>query len=101
MPKQFEPSLAPAPECQVWTAMKSVILSYAAGYKRYISPWLPRSCRFEPTCSEYMYQAVERRGVSNGNSSGVKRCSGAILSVAAVLIRCHKTCLVELWKKKP
>jgi putative membrane protein insertion efficiency factor len=63
------------------SAMKSIILLMLHGYKRYISPWLPRSCRFEPTCSEYMYQAVERRGVPKGILLGVKR-----------LLRCHPFC---------
>jgi len=47
-------------------------------YKRAISPWLPSACRFYPTCSEYMMQAVERYGVLRGVWMGVKR-----------LLRCH------------
>lgn len=30
-------------------------------------------CRFSPTCSEYMYQAVEKYGVMKGTSLGIKR----------------------------
>lgn len=51
------------------------------GYKRFISPWLPPACRFEPTCSEYMLEAVEKRGVARGLLLGLKRLS-----------RCHPFC---------
>ncbi len=37
-----------------------------------------RSCRFEPTCSLYTYQAVEKHGVLKGSFLGVKR-----------ILRCH------------
>jgi putative component of membrane protein insertase Oxa1/YidC/SpoIIIJ protein YidD len=32
-------------------------------YKRAISPWLPPACRFEPTCSSYAREAIERHGL--------------------------------------
>ncbi|HHW71791.1 MAG TPA: membrane protein insertion efficiency factor YidD [Firmicutes bacterium] len=32
------------------------------GYQRFISPLLPRSCRFYPTCSEYARQAIAKHG---------------------------------------
>jgi len=35
-------------------------------YKRGISPWLPRACRFEPTCSVYARRAIERHGLLRG-----------------------------------
>jgi putative membrane protein insertion efficiency factor len=53
--------------------MKRVLLWLLRGYKRYVSPWLPPSCRFEPTCSVYMYQAIEKRGMMRGLYLGVKR----------------------------
>jgi putative membrane protein insertion efficiency factor len=46
--------------------MKVVILWLLRSYKRFVSPWLPPSCRFEPTCSMYMYQAIEKKGVLRG-----------------------------------
>ncbi len=61
--------------------MKVVILFLLRGYKRYISPWLPSSCRFEPTCSVYMYQAIEKKGVLKGLTLGIRR-----------LLRCHPFC---------
>ena len=58
--------------------MKTVILWLLRGYKRYISPWLPPSCRFEPTCSMYMVQAIEKKGLFRGLVLGIWR-----------LLRCH------------
>lgn len=53
--------------------MKRIILWLLRGYKRFISPLLPPSCRFTPTCSEYTYQAVERFGAVKGGWLGFKR----------------------------
>ena len=47
-------------------------------YKVYVSPWFAGSCRFEPTCSRYAYEAIERFGVTRGAWLGLKR-----------LARCH------------
>jgi len=58
--------------------MKRAILWLLRSYKQRISPWLPPSCRFEPTCSEYMYQAIEKKGLVAGMYLGVRR-----------LLRCH------------
>ena len=35
-------------------------------YQRFLSPLLPGSCRFEPTCSVYAAQAIERYGLLGG-----------------------------------
>lgn len=35
-------------------------------YKRAISPLLPPSCRFQPTCSEYAYEAIDKYGILRG-----------------------------------
>jgi uncharacterized protein len=43
------------------------------GYKSLISPLLPSACRFYPTCSEYMREAVEAHGVGKGVWLGLKR----------------------------
>lgn len=42
-------------------------------YKLVISPMLPSACRFYPTCSEYMLEAVERHGTVRGVWMGIKR----------------------------
>ncbi|HEV8237873.1 MAG TPA: membrane protein insertion efficiency factor YidD [Thermoanaerobaculia bacterium] len=46
--------------------MRSAVLWLLAGYKRWISPLLPPSCRFVPTCSEYARLAVIKHGVGLG-----------------------------------
>ena len=45
------------------------------GYQRFISPLLPPSCRFQPTCSEYTRQAILRHGALMGIWLGVRRTS--------------------------
>lgn len=42
-------------------------------YKRFVSPLLPAACRYAPTCSEYMREAVEKHGVARGVWLGIKR----------------------------
>jgi len=48
------------------------------GYKRWISPLLPAACRYYPSCSDYMAEAVRRHGALPGIWMGLKR-----------LARCH------------
>ena len=45
------------------------------GYQRCISPLLPGACRFYPSCSEYLLQAVEKHGVTRGILMGLIRLS--------------------------
>ncbi|HEX2835791.1 MAG TPA: membrane protein insertion efficiency factor YidD [Thermoanaerobaculia bacterium] len=58
--------------------MRGVALFLLRSYKRFISPLLPPMCRFEPTCSVYTMQAVEKYGVIRGVWLGARR-----------LLRCH------------
>ena len=44
-------------------------------YKLCISPLLPSACRFHPTCSEYMKDAIENHGVAKGVGLGLRRLS--------------------------
>ncbi|TVU22008.1 hypothetical protein EJB05_31683 [Eragrostis curvula] len=44
----------------------NIALSMLKFYKREISPLLPSSCRYVPTCSEYSMQAYKRYGVVKG-----------------------------------
>ncbi len=58
--------------------MKAFALWALSLYKRWISPALPPSCRYVPTCSEYAMEAVERYGVLRGGMRAAWR-----------LLRCH------------
>src|SRR5205814_1243051 len=42
--------------------MRFILISLLKSYQAVISPWLPPSCRFVPTCSEYAREAIERHG---------------------------------------
>ena len=42
-------------------------------YQTAISPFTPASCRFEPTCSSYMIQALQKHGLLYGGYLGLKR----------------------------
>ena len=42
-------------------------------YRYFISPLFPASCRFQPTCSAYMIEAIENHGVMKGVWLGVIR----------------------------
>ncbi|MCU0448066.1 MAG: membrane protein insertion efficiency factor YidD [Microscillaceae bacterium] len=44
-------------------------------YQYTISPWLPNACRYQPTCSHYMVQAIQKHGVIKGIWLGLKRIS--------------------------
>ena len=46
--------------------MKRLTLELIRLYQRYVSPSRPPACRFQPTCSHYGYEAIERHGVLRG-----------------------------------
>jgi hypothetical protein len=58
--------------------MKQAVQFVLRMYQRFVSPMLPHSCRFVPTCSEYAMEAVERYGVTRGS-----------MLAAGRLLRCH------------
>jgi putative membrane protein insertion efficiency factor len=53
--------------------MQIVVIAALKGYKLFLSPLLPSACRYRPTCSEYMLDAVEQYGVLRGLWLGLKR----------------------------
>ena len=55
------------------SAMRKALVAVLRGYKLLISPLLPSACRFRPTCSEYMMDAIDRYGVLKGVWLGMKR----------------------------
>lgn len=42
-------------------------------YKLVLSPWMGNSCRFTPTCSTYMQEALDKYGALQGSYLGFKR----------------------------
>jgi putative membrane protein insertion efficiency factor len=53
--------------------MKTVFIKLIEIYQRYISVFMSPSCRFHPTCSEYMINAVSEYGALKGFFLGLKR----------------------------
>ncbi|MBZ5620960.1 MAG: membrane protein insertion efficiency factor YidD [Acidobacteriia bacterium] len=58
--------------------MQWILVRVIRVYKYCVSPLLPSACRFYPSCSDYMSQAVERYGTVRGVWMGLRR-----------LLRCH------------
>ncbi len=42
-------------------------------YQKHITIHTPKACKFYPTCSEYVRQAVDKYGIIKGNFIGIKR----------------------------
>jgi putative membrane protein insertion efficiency factor len=53
--------------------MKRVLIGMVRLYKTYVSPFLPSACRFQPTCSEYAVQALEKHGSLRGMGLAIYR----------------------------
>src|SRR5205809_3248569 len=62
-------------------SMRFILISLVKFYQAVISPWLPPSCRFVPTCSEYAREAIDRHGALRGGRLAVWR-----------LLRCQPFC---------
>jgi putative membrane protein insertion efficiency factor len=58
--------------------MKNLLIWLIRGYRILISPLFPPVCRFQPTCSTYAIQAVDRFGVWRGSWLAIRR-----------ILRCH------------
>ncbi len=58
--------------------MKFLLILLIRAYKTLISPFLPPSCRFQPTCSQYALEAIARFGALRGSWLSIKR-----------ICRCH------------
>lgn len=55
--------------------LKALLLGAITVYQNTVGPALPKSCRFEPSCSRYAYEAIERHGVMRGSWLAIKRLS--------------------------
>jgi len=57
---------------------RRLLATLIRGYQRFVSPALPPSCRFHPSCSQYALEAVTRHGALKGGCLAARR-----------LARCH------------
>lgn len=62
--------------------MRWVLIFLVRGYQVALSPLLPSTCRFMPSCSAYAVEAIERHGALHGSWLTVRR-----------LARCHPFCV--------
>ena len=60
---------------------RRALIALVRGYRFALKPWLGNACRFEPSCSAYALQALQRHGAA----------AGTVLT-AARLARCHPWC---------
>ncbi len=60
------------------TLLAQILALPIKGYRLIFSPWVGRSCRFDPTCSAYALIALERHGAFKGSWLTVRR-----------ILRCH------------
>jgi putative membrane protein insertion efficiency factor len=58
--------------------MKHLFVFLITLYQKLLSPWMPPSCRFTPTCSQYAKEALLKHGLLHGLALSLKR-----------LARCH------------
>ncbi|MEL7833387.1 membrane protein insertion efficiency factor YidD [Fodinibius sp. Rm-B-1B1-1] len=53
--------------------MKYLLIGLVRLYQLIISPWMPSSCRFQPTCSQYSIEAFRKHGAIKGVWLTIKR----------------------------
>ena len=58
--------------------MRRFFIFFIKIYQKFISPFFPGCCRYRPTCSAYMIEAVQKYGIFKGTYLGLKR-----------ILRCH------------
>ncbi|MCY7321873.1 MAG: membrane protein insertion efficiency factor YidD [Phormidesmis sp. CAN_BIN36] len=58
--------------------MKLLLIGLVRGYRVFISPLFLPSCRFQPTCSQYAIEALDRHGALKGSWLATRR-----------ICRCH------------
>lgn len=60
---------------------RRVLIGIVQFYRLLLSPWLGSQCRFEPTCSRYALEALQRHGAAHGSYLATRR-----------ILRCHPWC---------
>lgn len=60
---------------------RRLLIALVQAYRLLLSPWLGSGCRFEPTCSAYALEALNRHGALAGTGLTLRR-----------LARCHPWC---------
>ncbi len=60
---------------------QALLMALVRGYRFWLKPWLGNACRFEPTCSAYALQALQRHGAWRGTALAGWR-----------ILRCHPWC---------
>ena len=63
---------------KIWLLPRHLLAGLTRGYQLVISPLLPPSCRFMPSCSQYALEAIVRHGAVRGTWLAARR-----------LVRCH------------
>lgn len=58
--------------------MRTILILFVRGYQVSLSPLLPSSCRYFPSCSAYAIEALERHGAVRGSWLALRR-----------ILRCH------------
>ena len=53
--------------------VRAFLLGLLSVYRRAMSPFLPRACRFYPSCSAYTEEAIRKHGILTGIGFGVSR----------------------------
>jgi putative membrane protein insertion efficiency factor len=61
--------------------IRDLLIGLLKAYRLLLSPWLGSACRFEPSCSRYGIEALQRHGAAAGSYLTLRR-----------LARCHPWC---------
>ena len=73
--------------------MRTALIAIVKAYRLLLSPWLGAGCRFEPTCSVYAIEALQRHGSAKGSVLSAWR-----------IVRCAPWCagghdpVPEMWR---
>jgi putative membrane protein insertion efficiency factor len=75
------PETSAAPNARPFTFSQQVLLALVRGYRLFFKAWVGNVCRYEPSCSSYMLQAVQSHGAARGAALATWR-----------ILRCNPWC---------